>query len=143
MEDAAPVDTIDADGMPRAVQLGRNLHLRIRPNAPLQLLLTGHMDTVFAEDHPFQDLTWLDDERFTEVVYFTSEQDARSAESTEFPGGVQALFGELMQVMDDLKYMDLPDPWLFTPTEDLAPRDTRGQAFRPTRPSVAGGDEAG
>ena len=26
-----------------------------------QLLLTGHMDTVFAIDHPFQALTWLDD----------------------------------------------------------------------------------
>ena len=33
---------------------GRNLHLVVRPDAPVQLLLTGHMDTVFAADHPFQ-----------------------------------------------------------------------------------------
>jgi glutamate carboxypeptidase len=40
---------------------GRNLHLRVRPDAPVQLLLTGHMDTVFAADHPFQALSWLED----------------------------------------------------------------------------------
>ncbi|WEK41998.1 MAG: hydrolase [Candidatus Sphingomonas colombiensis] len=38
-------------------QLGRNLHLRVRPDAPLQLLLTGHMDTVFGADHPFQQVS--------------------------------------------------------------------------------------
>jgi len=27
----------------------------------VQLLLTGHMDTVFAPDHPFQETRWLDD----------------------------------------------------------------------------------
>src|SRR3546814_8934288 len=32
--------------------------LRVRPDAPVQLLLTGHMDTVFAADHPFQSLQW-------------------------------------------------------------------------------------
>ena len=39
---------------------GRNLHLKVRPDAPVQLLLTGHMDTVFGADHPFQSLTWLE-----------------------------------------------------------------------------------
>ena len=33
---------------------GRNLHLTVRPDAPVQLLFTGHMDTVFGADHPFQ-----------------------------------------------------------------------------------------
>ena len=33
----------------------------MRPEAPLQLLLTGHMDTVFGADHPFQALHWLED----------------------------------------------------------------------------------
>ncbi len=32
----------------------------MRPDAPVQLLLTGHMDTVFAADHPFQSLKWLE-----------------------------------------------------------------------------------
>ncbi|MET0270965.1 MAG: hydrolase, partial [Sphingomonas sp.] len=29
----------------------------VRPEAPVQLLLTGHMDTVFDPDHPFQTIT--------------------------------------------------------------------------------------
>src|SRR5438045_4705341 len=29
--------------------------------APVQLLLTGHMDTVFAADHAFQETRWLED----------------------------------------------------------------------------------
>jgi glutamate carboxypeptidase len=56
----APVDAVDAAGKRFAIQHGRNLHLVVRPQAPVQLLLTGHMDTVFGADHPFQSLTWLE-----------------------------------------------------------------------------------
>jgi glutamate carboxypeptidase len=56
-----PVDAIDERGTQLAITQGRNLHLRVRPDAPVQLLLTGHMDTVFDADHPFQDTSWLDD----------------------------------------------------------------------------------
>ena len=59
--DPAPVDEVDSAGRSVALDHGRNLHLKVRPEAPLQLLLTGHMDTVFAIDHPFQSLAWLDD----------------------------------------------------------------------------------
>ena len=45
---------------PMHVEHGRNLHLTVRPDAPVQLLFTGHMDTVFGADHPFQSLTWLE-----------------------------------------------------------------------------------
>jgi glutamate carboxypeptidase len=57
----APVDSVRADGTVDQVQRGQHLHVRVRPEAPVQLLLTGHMDTVFAADHPFQSLTWLED----------------------------------------------------------------------------------
>ena len=58
--DAAPVEAIDTAGKPHQVPHGRNLHLTVRPMAPVQLLFTGHMDTVFGTDHPFQSLTWLE-----------------------------------------------------------------------------------
>ncbi len=58
--DPAPVDAIDALGRPFELPHGQHLHLTVRPEAPLQILLTGHMDTVFGVDHPFQALTWLD-----------------------------------------------------------------------------------
>ena len=60
--DAAPVDAVDASGKRMDLPHGRNLHLKVRPDAPVQLLFTGHMDTVFAVDHPFQETRWLDDE---------------------------------------------------------------------------------
>jgi len=60
MVEAAPVDAIDPAGKPYQIEHGRNLHLTVRPNAPVQLLFTGHMDTVFGIDHPFQALNWLE-----------------------------------------------------------------------------------
>lgn len=56
-----PVESVLPDGTVKSVQRGKHLHVRVRPEAPVQLLLTGHMDTVFAADHPFQSLKWIDD----------------------------------------------------------------------------------
>ena len=58
--DPAPVTTIDATGHVVALAHGRNLHIIKRPEAPVRVLLTGHMDTVFGADHPFQRCRWLD-----------------------------------------------------------------------------------
>jgi glutamate carboxypeptidase len=56
LRDSAPVEAMSADGSLSPLDHGRNLHLRVRPDAPVQLLLTGHMDTVFGPDHPFQEV---------------------------------------------------------------------------------------
>lgn len=61
LEDPAPVTAIDADGREYAKSHGQHMVLRVRPKALRRFLLTGHMDTVFAEDHAFQDIRWLDD----------------------------------------------------------------------------------
>lgn len=60
--DPAPVTAIDAAGREYEKPHGRHLVLRVRPRANRRILLTGHMDTVFAADHPFQDQKWLDGE---------------------------------------------------------------------------------
>ena len=59
--DPAPVDAMEADGSLKPLVHGRNLHLKVRPEARLQLLFTGHMDTVYAADHPFQALRWIEE----------------------------------------------------------------------------------
>jgi glutamate carboxypeptidase len=59
--DPAPVDAMRADGTLSELRHGQNLHVKVRPDAPVQLLFTGHMDTVFAADHPFQSLAWRED----------------------------------------------------------------------------------
>ena len=58
LRDPSPVDSVAADGRMLPVEHGCNLHLAVRPGAPVQLLFTGHMDTVFGADHPFQDVFW-------------------------------------------------------------------------------------
>ncbi|HXC75408.1 MAG TPA: hydrolase [Sphingomicrobium sp.] len=59
-EDPAPVEAVDTAGHTNAIEHGRHLHLTVRPDAPVRLLLTGHMDTVFGVDHEFQQTRWLE-----------------------------------------------------------------------------------
>lgn len=57
---AAPVETMTPDARVLDQSHGDHLHVSVRPDAPLQLLFTGHMDTVYPADHPFQALTRRD-----------------------------------------------------------------------------------
>ena len=60
LEQPQPVEAVDPGGRKVQLRHGRHLHLTVRPTAPLQLLFTGHMDTVFAADHAFQETRWLE-----------------------------------------------------------------------------------
>jgi glutamate carboxypeptidase len=62
LREPAPVTAMDAAGREVELGHGRHLVLNVRPQAERRFLLTGHMDTVFAADHPFQSGTWLDDD---------------------------------------------------------------------------------
>ncbi|WP_133129262.1 hydrolase [Legionella yabuuchiae] len=42
---------------------GKGLLIRKRPEKKRRVLLCGHMDTVYGVDHPFQSLTYIDDNR--------------------------------------------------------------------------------
>jgi glutamate carboxypeptidase len=60
--DPAPVTAIAADGSAFEKPHGQHLVVRVRPQANRRILLTGHMDTVFPAEHPFQRQIWLDSE---------------------------------------------------------------------------------
>ena len=60
--DARPVPAIAADGSEYMVGNGQHLVVSVRPDAQRRVLLTGHMDTVYPPDHPFQGLRWIDAE---------------------------------------------------------------------------------
>jgi len=62
LAEPTPVENVGTDGRVVALQHGRHLVVRVRPQAARRFLLTGHMDTVFAVDDPFQALTWHDGE---------------------------------------------------------------------------------
>jgi glutamate carboxypeptidase len=61
LEQPQAVETVDEAGRTVKIKHGRHLHLSVRSTAPVQLLFTGHMDTVFAADHAFQESRWLED----------------------------------------------------------------------------------
>lgn len=56
-----PLQRVNSQGVLQDFALGDVLHLRKRPDASLQILLCGHMDTVFGFDHTFQKTKKIDD----------------------------------------------------------------------------------
>lgn len=54
-------ETVTAAGEVEVAPNGRCVRLFKRPDANRRVLMTGHIDTVFALDHPFQTPVWLDD----------------------------------------------------------------------------------
>ncbi|MEQ1820623.1 MAG: hydrolase [Terricaulis sp.] len=50
----APSQRVRPDGEVIDVQHGASIRVRVRPEAPIQIALTGHYDTVFPSAHPFQ-----------------------------------------------------------------------------------------
>lgn len=51
----APSQRVRPDGEIVDIHHGTSLRLRVRPEAPIQVALTGHYDTVFPAGHPFQE----------------------------------------------------------------------------------------
>ena len=60
LREPAPVVSVDAEGREIELAHGRHMVLRVRPTAERRFLLTGHMDTVYPAEHPFQQGRWLD-----------------------------------------------------------------------------------
>lgn len=58
-----PCERVTAAGAIEPLGHGRHLHLVVRPYAPVQMLFTGHMDTVYPADHMFQTPKLLDANR--------------------------------------------------------------------------------
>lgn len=59
---ARPMEVVAANGEVGERAVGDVLRVVRRPQAPVRVLLAGHMDTVFAPDHPFQSARMLDDD---------------------------------------------------------------------------------
>ena len=57
----APLQAIAEDGSPIAHGLGDAVRMRKRPEAPIQIFFCGHLDTVFAEEHAFQKVRYLNE----------------------------------------------------------------------------------
>ncbi|MEH6624810.1 MAG: hydrolase [Motiliproteus sp.] len=58
--DVEPLDRVSDNGEHAIQTLGKALRISKRPHAPLRIFFCAHLDTVFAQDHPFQQCRWLD-----------------------------------------------------------------------------------
>jgi hypothetical protein len=56
-----------------------------------------------------------EDGAFTLTAYFTSEEAARAGEREEPPAEAAELLREEMQLMQDVVFLDLREPWLHSP----------------------------
>lgn len=55
------INTINMDGESQLQPCGKALFIRKRPELKRRILLSGHMDTVYGANHPFQSLTIIND----------------------------------------------------------------------------------
>lgn len=55
---------------------------------------------------------FYDQDAFTEIAYFASEEAARRGERQEVPEAIKPMMAEWQQVMQVDRYLDIPDPWL-------------------------------
>lgn len=135
-----PFEIVNNQGELIEHTLGNALRIRKRPEAPVQIFLCGHMDTVFAVDHPFQRVKWLD------------ENTINGPGVTDLKGGILVM----LKALDVLEQ----SPWaeqtgweiLFNPDEEIgspgsaplineaAKRVHLGMIFEPCMPdgSLAG-----
>lgn len=56
-----PEPVISAHGVLETLELGEALHVAVRPDAPIKLVMTGHYDTVFPANSHFQTVSDLGD----------------------------------------------------------------------------------
>jgi len=56
---------------------------------------------------------WTGPDRYMDVGYFTSEAEARVGEKKEPPPELTEQMGRFEQLMQNVEFLDLEDPWLF------------------------------
>ncbi len=111
------------------------LLVRVRPEAPVRLLFSGHFDTVYEADDPFQHCTWLDAER------------VNGPGVTDMKGGLVTMLAALQAFESTPHAAKLGWEVLLTPDEETGSHGSRPHfvaaakrnhfafVFEPTRPN--------
>jgi hypothetical protein len=81
--------------------------------------LAAKMDAMFEEFAPTfrPDVlgslrVWTGPESYVEAIYFTSEEEARANEGNEPPPELASQMGDFEELMADVEYLDLRNPWI-------------------------------
>ncbi len=111
------------------------LRVRMRPEAPVRILLNGHFDTVYEADDPFQSCRWLDAERLN------------GPGVTDMKGGLLTMLAALQAFEATAEAGRIGWEVLLTPDEETGSHGSRallaeaartnhfGLVFEPARPN--------
>ena len=115
-QDSAEVTTMGGGGSNDAgfIQVMRG-RIVDKEKAPELMARFAELTPVMAERRPdiIGDVTVIhSDGTYSDILYFTSEADAREGEKKEMPAEMQGMFEEYMAAMPIDEYVDLKDPWL-------------------------------
>jgi hypothetical protein len=115
-QDSAEVSTLGGGGSNDAgfVQVMRG-RIVDKEKAPELMARFAELLPVMAERRPdiLGDVTVIhSDGTYSDILYFTSEADAREGEKKDMPEEMQSMFEEYMAAMPIDDYIDLKDPWL-------------------------------
>lgn len=83
--------------------------------APALMARFAELQPTMAERRPdvIGDVTVIHaDGTYSDIIYFTSEADAREGEKKEMPAEMQAMFEDFMSALPIDEYLDLKGPWL-------------------------------
>lgn len=111
----AQIETVPLTGTPAQI-----LRIRVRPQASIQILLSGHYDTVYDADHPFQTCTRLDANRL------------RGPGISDMKGGLMVMLMALLEFERTSSADSLGYEVLLTPDEE-----TGSVASRPVLEAAA------
>jgi hypothetical protein len=86
--------------------------------ARMQRLMTSHPDKLQAGRPEILGGVMMDvgDRRYVQAFYFTSEDAARQGEQLDIPEDVRADMEEATALMGEVKYLDLVEPLLISPS---------------------------
>lgn len=134
MLDLPPLESVNKKGEVESRPLGQALRVKKRPDAPIQVFLGGHMDTVFAKEHAFQEPTFLD------------EKTLNGPGVTDMKGGIIVML-KALEALEQTPFKDNlgwevlinPDEEIGSPGsrtlyKDIAGRNHLGLIFEPCMP---------
>lgn len=131
----ATIEEISADAPGYNPPGVSSLSIRMRPNAPAQILLCGHYDTVYEADDAFQTCRWLD------------ATTLNGPGTADMKGGIVTFFASLQAFEQTPQAAQLGWEVLLTPDEETGTHGSRalfnvaaarhqfGLVFEPARPN--------
>lgn len=103
----APGEFVQANGEIKAVEYEPAFELKVRPDAPVQLVLTGHYDTVFPKDYHFQTPEMIDAERM------------EGPGTADMKGGILVMYNALRTLERSAQAKNIGYTVLISPDEEI------------------------